>query len=334
MFHSIIFCQQNRVLSKEDKTMKNTNIISMNIAELCENRNALDKIEGLKLKHPDKTLNGKKFIDRVIMTELNPVMTRVRIVTNGMTPKNVGYDEDGQLAVTLRGRHNKSCLRWRIPMPTSYRTFELRWVDKLIEELVDNHQLKVVGYKTPTTDAHSEDEWAYMNIMTLCDKVFNYSRAISDDRIRKNLRLEVAIRTMAYSNSDSLIAAFNELIKLVDDKACRVDETTIATLIRATMVATTGSVEYPKEFTDKKWLNMIVTSANATEMFMTLGKAINKKGECLPYKAFKNANPRITSKMYGGITHPYITEAIYGLGYLAFIMEDKYISEFVKNVIG
>ena len=303
----------------------------MNIAEICENRNALDKLEGVKLRHPDKALNGKKFIDRAIMTELNPVMTRIRVVVNGMAPKNVGYDEEGNLTVTLRGLHKKTCLRWKTPMPLTYRTFELRWVDKLIEELVDNHQLKVVGYKTPTTDAHSEDEWAYMNIMSLCDKVFTYSRAISDDKVRKNLRLEVAIRTMAYENSDSLIASFNELIKLVDEKGY-FDETTIATLMRATMIATTGSIEYPKEFTDKKWLNMVVTTGNATEMFMTLGKVVNKKGECLPYKAFKDANPRIVSKNYGGIMHPYITEAIYGLAYLAFIMDDKYVTELVKDV--
>ena len=308
-----------------------TNTISMNIAEICENRNALDKLEGVKLRHPDKALNGKKFIDRAIMTELNPVMTRIRVVVNGMAPKNVGYDEEGNLTVTLRGLHKKTCLRWKTPMPLTYRTFELRWVDKLIEELVDNHQLKVVGYKTPTTDAHSEDEWAYMNIMSLCDKVFTYSRAISDDKVRKNLRLEVAIRTMAYENSDSLIASFNELIKLVDEKGY-FDETTIATLMRATMIATTGSIEYPKEFTDKKWLNMVVTTGNATEMFMTLGKVVNKKGECLPYKAFKDANPRIVSKNYGGIMHPYITEAIYGLAYLAFIMDDKYVTELVKDV--
>jgi hypothetical protein len=311
--------------------MKNTNVISMNIAEICENRNALDKINGVKLRHPDKALNGKKFIDRAIMTELNPVMTRIRVVVNGMAPKNVGYDEEGNLTVTLRGLHKKTCLRWKTPMPLTYRTFELRWVDRLIEELVGNHQLKVVGYKTPATDAHSEDEWAYMNIMTLCDKVFNYSRAISDDKVRKNLRLEVAIRTMAYENSDSLIASFNELIKLVDEKGC-FDETTIATLMRATMIATTGSIEYPKEFTDKKWLNMVVTTGNATEMFMTLGKVVNKKGECLPYKAFKDANPRIVSKNYGGIMHPYITEAIYGLAYLTFIMDDKYVTELVKDV--
>ena len=308
-----------------------TNTISMNIAEICENRNALDKLEGVKLRHPNKALNGKKFIDRAIMTELNPVMTRIRVVVNGMAPKNVGYDEEGNLTVTLRGLHKKTCLRWKTPMPLTYRTFELRWVDKLIEELVDNHQLKVVGYKTPTTDAHSEDEWAYMNIMSLCDKVFTYSRAISDDKVRKNLRLEVAIRTMAYENSDSLIASFNELIKLVDEKGY-FDETTIATLMRATMIATTGSIEYPKEFTDKKWLNMVVTTGNATEMFMTLGKVVNKKGECLPYKAFKDANPRIVSKNYGGIMHPYITEAIYGLAYLAFIMDDKYVTELVKDV--
>lgn len=312
----------------------NTNTISMNIAEITENRNALDKLEGVKLRHPDKVLNGQKFIDKVIMTELNLAMTRIRVVVNGMAPKNVGYDEEGNLSVTLRGYHKKTCLRWKTAMPTSYRTFELRWVDRLIEELVGNHQLKVVGYKTPTTDAHSEDEWAYMNIMSLCDKLFTYSRAISDDKVRKNLRLEVAIRTMAYENSDSLIAAFNELIKLVDDKACMVDETIITTLMRAVMVATTGSVEYPKEFTDKEWLNMVVTTNNATEMFMTLGKAVNKKGECLPYKAFKDANPRITSKVYGGTMHPYIAEAIYGMAYLSFIMGDKYVTELVDDIIG
>lgn len=310
-----------------------TNTISMNIAEITENRNALDKIEGVKLRHPNKALNGKKFVDKAIVSELNLVMTRIRVVVNGMAPKNVGYDEEGNLTVTPRGLHKKTCLRWKTPMPTSYKTFELRWVDRLIEELVGNHQLKVVGYKTPTTDAHSEDEWAYMNIMSLCDKVFTYSRAISDDKVRKNLRLEVAIRTMAYENSDSLIASFNELIKLVDDKTY-VDESVIATLMRAAMVATTGSIEYPKEFTNKKWLNMVVTTNNATEMFMTLGKVINKKGECLPYKAFKDANPRIVSKMYGGTMHPYIAEAIYGLAYLAFIMDDKYVTELVKDVIG
>lgn len=314
--------------------MKTNNIISTNIAELCENRNALDKIEGLKLKHPDKVLNGEKFVDKVIMNELNLVMTRIRAVTNGMTPDTVGYDEDGKLAMTFRGRHKKSCLRWKTPMPTSYRTFELRWVDKLIEEFVDNHQLKGVGYKTPTTDAHSEDEWAYMNIMTLCDKVFTYSRAISDNKVRKNLRLEVAIRSMAYENSGELIAAFNELIQLVDDKNYKVSETIIATLMRATMLATAGSDKYPNEFTDKKWLNTIVGSANTTEMLMTLGKAVNRKGECLPYKAFKNANPRITSKIYGGNMHPYIAEAIYSLAYLAFIMDDEYVNRLVDGIIG
>lgn len=311
----------------------NTNTISMNIAEICENRNALDKLEGVKLRHPDKALNGKKFVDKTITTELNLVMTRIRAVVNGIAPKNVGYDEDSKLTITPRGRHKKSCLRWKTPMPIGYRTLELRWVDRLIEELVCNNQLKVVGYKTPATKAHSEDEWAYMNIMSLCDKVFTYSRAISDDKARKNLRLEIAIRTMAYENSDSLIASFNELIKLVDDETY-VDESIIATLMRAAMVATTGSIEYPKEFTDKKWLNMVVTTNNATEMFMTLGKVINKKGECLPYKAFKDANPRIVSKMYGGTMHPYITEAIYGLAYLAFIMDDKYVTKLVKDVIG
>lgn len=314
----------------------NTNIISMNIAEITENRNALDKLEGVKLRHPDKALNGEKFVDKVITTELNLVMTRIRGVVNGMAPKNVGYDDEGTLTFTPRGRHKKTCLRWKTPMPIGYRTLELRWVDRLIEELVCNHQLKVVGYKTPATDAHSEDEWAYMNIMSLCDKVYTYSRAISDDKVRKNLRLEVAIRSMAYKNSDSLIASFNELIKLVNDyeHLIKVDETLIATLMRAAMVATTGSDEYPKEFTDEKWLNMVVTTDNATEMFMTLGKAINKKGECLPYKAFKDANPRIVSKMYGGTMHPYIAEAIYGLGYLAFIMDDKYITKLIKNVTG
>lgn len=334
MFHSIIFCQQNRALSKEDKTMKNTNVISTNIAEICENRNALDKLEGVKLRHPNKTLNGKKFIDRVIMTELNPAMTRVRIVTNGMTPRNVGYDEDGQLTATLRGMHKKSCLRWKTPMPIGYQTFELRWVDKLIEELVDNHQLKVVGVNTPTTDAHSEDEWAYMNIVTLCDKVFAYSRAISDNKVRKNLRLEVAIRTMAYSNSDSFISSLNELIQLVDNTSHKMDESIVATLMRATMIAATGSIKYPKKFTDTGWLKEVIYGVSGTEMLMTLGKVITKMGECLPYKAFKNANPRITSKMYGGITNPYIAEAIYGLEYLSFIMDDKYINKLIEGIIG
>ena len=314
--------------------MKNTNIISTNIAEICESRNALDKLEGVKLRHPDKSLNGKKFIDRVIMTELNPVMTRIRVVVNGMAPKNVGYDEEGNLAVTPRGLHKKTCLRWKTPMPITYRTFELRWVDRLIEELVGNHQLKVVGYKTPATDAHSEDEWAYMNIMSLCDKVFTYSRAISDDKVRKNLRLEIAIRTMAYANSDSLIAAFNELIQLVDNMSHKMDEAIVATLMRATMVAATGSVEYPKVFTDKGWLEEVIYGVSGTEMLMTLGKAIAKKGECLPYKAFKDANPRVVSKNYGGIMHPYITEAIYSLAYLTFIMDDKYITKLVNDIIG
>lgn len=312
----------------------NTNIISTNIAELCENRNALDKIEGLKLRHPDKTMNGKKFVDKAIMTELNPVMTRIRVVVNGMAPKNVGYDEEGNLSVTLRGRHKKTCLRWKTPMPTSYRTFELRWVDKLIEELVDNHQLKVVGYKTPTTDAHSEDEWAYMNIMTLCDKMFTYSRAISDNKVRKNLRIEVAIRSMAYENSDKLIAAFNELIQLVDNTSYKMDESVIATLMRATMLATTGSDKYPKEFTNEGWLEEAIYGVSGTEMLMTLGKAVNKKGECLPYKAFKDANPRITSKIYGGTMHPYIAEAIYSLAYLTFIMDDEYVNKLVNGIIG
>ena len=311
-----------------------TNTISMNIAEITENRNALDKIEGVKLRHPNKVLNGEKFVDKAIMTELNPVMTRVRIVANGMAPKNVFYDEDGNLTVTVRGWHKKSCLRWKTPMPVTYQTFELRWVDKLIEELVDNHQLKVVGYKTPTTNAHSEDEWAYMNIMALCDKVFTYSRAISDNKVRKNLRLEIAIRSMAYENSDKLIAAFNELIQLVNNTSYKMDESIVATLMRATMLATTGSDKYPKEFTDEGWLEEAIYGVSGTEMLMTLGKAINKKGECLPYKAFKNSNPRITSKIYGGNMHPYIAEAIYSLAYLAFVMGDKYVTELVNGIIG
>lgn len=306
----------------------------MNIAEVVENRNALDKMHGVKLKHPEKALNGEKFIDKIIVTELNPAMTRIRVVVNGMAPKSVGYDEEGNLTVTLRGLHKKTCLRWKTAMPTRYRTFELRWVDKLIEELVDNHQLKDVGFNTPTTDAHSEDEWAYMNIVTLCDKVFAYSRAISDDKVRKNLRLEVAIRTMAYSNSDSLIASLNELIQLVDNTSHKMDESIVATLMRATMIAATGSIEYPKKFTDTGWLKEVIYGVSGTEMLMTLGKVITKMGECLPYKAFKNANPRITSKMYGGIVHPYITEAIYSMAYLSFIMGDEYVTKLINNVIG
>jgi hypothetical protein len=309
----------------------NTNIISMNIAEITENRNALDKLEGVKLRHPDKALNGEKFVDKVITTELNLVMTRIRGVVNGMAPKNVGYDDEGTLTFTPRGRHKKSCLRWKTPMPIGYRTLELRWVDRLIEELVCNHQLKVVGYKTPATDAHSEDEWAYMNSMSLCDKIFDYSRTISDDKVRKNLRLEVAIRAMAYENSDSLINAFNELIQLVDDKGY-FDPIVMATLMRAALVATTGSIEYPKEFTDEKCLDECFKTRFSTEMLLALGKAIAKNGESLPYKAFKDANPRITSKMYGGTKYPYIADALYGLGYLAFIMDDKHISKLIKYV--
>jgi hypothetical protein len=306
----------------------------MNIAEITENRNALDKMYGVKLKHPDKVLVGERFVDKMIMMELNPFMTKTRLTVNGIVSKNVGYDADGTISATTWGITKSSCLRWKQSMTTTCKTFELRWVDRLIEELVGNHQLKVVGYKTPTTDAHSEDEWAYINIVTLCDKIFMYSQAISENKARKNLRLEIAIRSMGYKNSDSFINGINELIKLIDEKTHKADEIIVATLIRMALVAATGSVKYPNEFTDKEWLKEVIYGAGVTEMLMTLGAAIEKRGECLPYTAFKHANPCIISGIYKDINNKKITEALYSLTYLSFIMDDKYITKLIKNVTG
>ena len=310
-----------------------SNIISKSIAELCENRNALDKMHGVKLKHPDKMFVGERFVDKAITLDLNPFMTKTRLTVNGIVGKSVGYDADGTISATTWGT-TKSCLRWKQSMTTTCKTFELRWVDKLIEELVDNHQLKVVGYKTPTTDAHSEDEWAYMNIMTLCDKISIYSRAITENKARKNLRLEIAIRSMGYKNSDSFINGINELIKLIDKKTHKADEIIVATLMRMTLIATTGSVKYPNEFTDKEWLKKVIYGVSVTEMLMTLGAAIEKRGECLPYTSFKHANPCIISGIYKDINNKKIVEALYGLTYLSFIMDDKYITKLIKGVIG
>lgn len=295
--------------------------------EMIANRNSLDKMNGVRLKHPDKNFDAKNIIDRVIVTEIEPSLTFSLLALNGIKVKKdakVVYGDDGVIEIDTET--DRSVINWDLAIPQRCRGFEIRWLASVLNTLLTDHKLKGLAYKTPNNTLLHENEYAYINMVSLVNDINLYKDAILNKKKRKNRRIRLILELSAYKNSRLIIKGMNELISLIPDGDTDI---AISTLIRVAYMITTGKKNFPKKFSDIDYIN----SKSNLEIVKLLGKSLSDNNKfLLPFNSYIDSSPRITIASSLS-NNEYFCKGAFALKYLSFMMDDKYIEKFINRMI-
>lgn len=329
--------------------MSKKQAISNEMLEFIENRNILDKVNGVRLKHHDIGYEPKNQFE-ISAANLETSLAAVLCDINGI-PRDTYFEttNDDELVIKDEGINindknfmSQSILRWDVIMDPKTYTFRLRVLSHYIQSLITGSLEKMTKNRFGNFNKYEE---SYQKISDIYDDVIYLIRQVTNNYEYRNILLKNILYS-SYRRKDSnnkdknrlIIKATNDLTELIPRSlffSSGEDDKIIFTIVRLSYILASGDYDLTNLPKFKK-IEGIKINDNNEYILVALGDAIkdvkfNKRPEL--YKAFINSKPTMRSR-YAVSKYDEIPTAISALYFLDWVMDDKYIHRYIKKFIG
>lgn len=336
------------------KYMKTKNRI-INIDELTKEVNKWDKKFGVKLKAPEMWRDPENFFN-ILASKADMNIAALICCLNGINPEKY-YGTDGKVPNQDINIENisfleDSVIEWNSDdiYDTDSYEFRIRFVSLTLSQLIGSMGQVALNYTLAREpQSHSIYEHATINLVKISKMCTKFIHIMLSNGKYENIILfmnELISYTSTKKNSTSLQSCLNGhvlqlrksvVIDPVTKKRFFTEDMSIYSILKIAYMLTTGKTNL-KALPGFEFIENATLQFNMGKLIEALGHVIveNKKINKLSpmFKCFLSSKPKIMSDFYTESEYNYyLRMGILALGYTSFIMDNKYITKFIKSMI-
>ena len=321
--------------------------INPEIMDLVENRNILDKLNGVRLRHPDFTNEPKKLFKRTA-TNVGMYFGEEICRLNGVDVYDYFDIGDALIPKKSLNYHNsdfrdQSILEWRETKQwlDSTLTFRLRFLTIYLQNFICPDTIKDMALnRQRNLDVVGPYEFGYKKLVTIANDI---DKLITNMSTPKTEYRNILIKNVLHSTYEEgskrndrtvkiIVSAMNELMEVSTSNE---DDKIIYTILRLAYVLATGNTDFTVLPKFKK-IEGVKMECNNESILLALGDAIDEsekfKDRPMVYKAYLMALPLAFSK-YNLNKCDAMSTAIGAIYFVDWVLQDDAVHKSIKRFL-